>query len=511
MVISKYINLIVLTSYSLSIRKTLSLLSFIRLSIKMKFLKITCFIIASVLLILLAVGFGAFMVEQSKTSYLEIDRNSGLLNNSYVITNVNVVPMTTDIVLTNQTVRIVDGMIKSINEEAPTVNENVIDGNGAFLSPGLIDMHVHVWDRFELGLYLANGVTTVRNVWGLPMHLRMKAEIKNDEIIAPMFFTSGPKLTGPVFIGDDNLQLTSVQEAKDKVIEYKARGFDFIKTYNGITEPLFKALLEQAEASNIDVIAHPSSNVPYEYHLHPQISSIEHAEDIVQQPLEYKLDSIKLDNVVSKIAKSESTSFSPTLTVYYNIYRMLANDQILNSEQLTTMNPLIRMVDSQAQFDRWSSAKAKDPNITDRIKEQHKFHIEVIKRLHQQGANIVCSTDAGIGITPAGSSIHEELGFYVEAGMSNYEALKTATANPAKTHKLMENLGTLEAGKYANLLLTSGNPLEDLTTLQQPKLVIVKGRVLKREQLETFKEAARDRGNLIPSALRYAEYVLMER
>ena len=71
-----------------------------------------------------------------------------------------------------------------------------------------------------------------------------------------------------------------------------------------------------------------------------------------------------------------------------------------------------------------------------------------------------------------------------------------------ETHKLMEKVGTIEPGKYANLLLTSVNPLEDLKTLQQPSLVIIKGRVLKRDQLETFKEAARDRGHIIPSALR---------
>jgi imidazolonepropionase-like amidohydrolase len=62
--------------------------------------------------------------------------------------------------------------------------------------------------------------------------------------------------------------------------------------------------------------------------------------------------------------------------------------------------------------------------------------------------------------------------------MSNYEALKTATANPTKTHKLMENLHTLELGKDANVLLTSGNHLEDFTKLEQPTMVIMNGRVL---------------------------------
>ena len=336
-------------------------------------------------------------------------------------------------------------------------------------------MHVHVWDRYELGLYLSNGVTTVRNLWGIPMHLRLKEKINNGEIISPNFFTTSPKLTGPEFFGDDNIQLTTVKDAKEKIISYKERGFDFIKTYNGLTKDLFDAILEQSKESNIDVIAHPTPKVAYEYHFNPQIKTIEHAEDIVQQPLNYKLDSTKLKKVIDTYVKNPNSTISPTLIVFYNIYNMLIDDGILSSERVKLMNPLIQMVDSKAQFNRWNSTKKNDSTITDRIKKQHDFHLSIIKKLNDKGVNIVASTDAGIGVTVPGYAMHNEFSLYKKAGLTNYEILKTATVNASKVHKAMNTVGTIEINKKANLLLLENNPLENLSTLRKPHTVFVNG------------------------------------
>jgi imidazolonepropionase-like amidohydrolase len=372
-------------------------------------------------------------------------------------------------------------------------------------------MHVHVWDEYELGLYLANGVTTVRNLWGQPMHLRMKEAIVSEEILGPLFFTSGPKLTGPEYLGDDNLQLFSAEEARQKVSDYQERGYDFIKTYNGLTEELFDAVLEKASELDFDVVAHPSAKVAYSYHFRPEIITIEHAEDIVQQPLNYQLDSAKLSEVVDLYASHPASALCPTLTVYHNIYRLMTESNIMHSEDLDYMNPLIRMVDSQAQFDRWTSAQASDSTWSGRIKAQHDFHLLAIQKIHENGGLIVAGTDAGIGVTPAGSSMHEELAFYQEAGMSAFEALATATTNPSKTHDFLSNQGSISVGKLANLILTKENPLEGLIALKDPLKVFVKGRKIESETLLEFKRKAKNRPNKLVSGLRYAENLLIEK
>ncbi|WKK67140.1 amidohydrolase family protein [Lutimonas zeaxanthinifaciens] len=465
-------------------------------------------ILSGAILLLLLVAIG---IDTYRTGYLKVKNIEFSDNDSYLIINVNIIPMNQDTVLTDKMVHVKDGVIQKIGDQIELEGVEIIDAGNRFLTPGLIDMHVHIWDRYELGLYLSKGITAVRNLWGMPMHLRIKQDVANDEIVSPLFYTTGPKLTGPEFIGDDNLNLTSPKEARDKVVSYKERGYDFIKTYYGLTPDIFDAVVEQSTISDMDVIAHPSQKVPYVYHFNPQIKSIEHTEDIIQQPLNYKLDTLKLEEVIIDFKNLNRGSFSPTLTGYYNIYNMLTNDAVLESEQLDYMNPLIRKVDSKAQFDRWYNTKLSDPNIVKSIKDQHDFHLYILKRLHQAGVRIVCSTDAGIGITTPGFSIHQELAFYKEAGLSNYEVLKTATINASETHSIMNNMGSIEEGKAANLLLLDRNPLEDLTALKNPSTVFIKGRKLNRETLDSFEEKAANRKNILVSAVRYAENLMIEK
>lgn len=477
----------------------------------MKILRRLLKIVFALVGLLVLTGIITLWMDSIGTNYLVINKNSLLSNNSYIITNVNIVPMNQDTVLIGKMVFIKDGIIEKIADTIDVDGVELFDAKNKYLTPGLIDMHVHVWDRYELGLYLSNGVTAVRNLWGMPMHLRIKEDVIKDNIFSPVFFTTGPKLTGREFIGDDNLNLTNPREAKEKVISYKDRGYDLIKTYYGLEKEIFDAVLEQAKISQIDIVAHPSQKVPFLYHLNPQIKSIEHAEEIVQQPLQFDLDTLKLQPIIDSISYSKHTSYCPTITVFNNIYQMMIDDSILDSESLEFMNPLIKKVDSKNQFERWFNAKQNDSTEVSRIKNQHDFHITIVQKLHETGANIICGTDAGIGVTLPGFSIHEELQFYKEAGLSNYEVLKTATVNASKTHSIMNSMGTIEAGKIANLLLVDENPLLKLSSLENPTYVFVKGRKLDRETLDAYNEKAKNRKNLMASALRYLENLMFEK
>ncbi|GAA4272969.1 amidohydrolase family protein [Aquimarina gracilis] len=477
----------------------------------MKTLKRLLKIMLALIGVLVLTSIITLWVDSRKTSYLNIDKNELTSNDSYLITNVNVIPMNQDTVLINKMVYIKEGIIEKIADTIEVDEILIFDAKNKYITPGLIDMHVHIWDRYELGLYLSNGVTAVRNLWGMPMHLRIKEDVTNNNIFSPTFFTTGPKLTGTEFIGDDNLNLTSPSDAKEKVISYKDRGYDLIKTYYGLDKEIFDAVIEQSETSNIDIVAHPSQKVPFQYHLKSQIKSIEHAEEIVLQPLKFDLDTTKLQSIINSISLSRHISYSPTITVFNNIYQMMIDDSILDSESLEYMNPLIKKVDSKKQFDRWFNAKKTDSTVVSRIKNQHDFHITIVQKLHKAGVNIICGTDGGIGITLPGFSIHQELKFYKEAGLSNYEVLKTATVNASKTHAIMNSIGTIEEGKVANLLIVDNNPLITLSTLEDPLSVFIKGRKLDREILNSFNQKARNRKNLVASALRYLENLVIEK
>jgi hypothetical protein len=476
-----------------------------------KYLKRILKIISIIILTLIVSLFVFLGIDDYNTSYLDIKNNPAFHNTSYLITNVNVVPMSKDTVLMNKKVLVKNGIIEEIADSITEDGIEVIDAKNMFLSPGLIDMHMHLWDEYELGLYLANGVTTIRNLWGMPIHLRVKEAINNQEIIGPMFFTTSPKLTGQNDYGDDKVQIGTPEKAKELVKQYKKRGYDFIKTNAGLPENIFNAIIEQSIESEISIIAHPSREISYKSHFHPQIASIEHAEEIIQQALKYQLDSAKIEPIVQLYVLNKK-SFCPTLTGYYKIFEMLEEGQnVLESDLVHYINPLIQSVDSKVQYDRWAGEKENNSSIIENINRQHKFHLYILKRMNEEGVNIVCGTDAGIGITAPGYSIHQELKLYQDAGMNSYEVLKTATVNPSNTHEAFKKLGTIENGKWANFILSQKNPLTNLNTLSHPEWVMIQGRKINKNQLNEFAKKAFDRNNFVATAVRYVEYMIVEK
>ena len=139
----------------------------------MKILKLILKIVLTLIGVFILTGIIILWVDSSRTSYLNIYKNEPTSNNSFIISNVNVIPMNIDTVLTNKMVYIKEGIIEKLADTIQVSGIPIFDGENKYLTPGLIDMHVHVWDRYELGLYLSNGVTAVRNLWGMPFHLRM--------------------------------------------------------------------------------------------------------------------------------------------------------------------------------------------------------------------------------------------------------------------------------------------------------------------------------------------------
>jgi hypothetical protein len=125
---------------------------------------------------------------------------------------------------------------------------------------------------------------------------------------------------------------------------------------------------------------------------------------------------------------------------------------------------------------------------------QHDFHLEIIKKLHKIRVTFICGTDAGIGVTVPRFSINREL-----------------PINASKTHLIVNNKGTIEVGKFANLIRIDNNPSSNLSTLKNPKTVFIKRRDLDRKTLDNFENNARNRNNLIASAARYLENLIVKK
>lgn len=444
-------------------------------------------------------------LDSRKTSYLRIEKTV----DSYVVKNVNIVPMTGDTVLSNYDILVRNNVISKIAPDIRTQSQP-IDGTGKFLIPGLADMHVHVWDDYELGLYLSKGVTTLRNMWGMPFHLRMKERVKRNQIYAPLFITGSPKLTGPEDGGIDKKQVKDTKDARRLVAKYKKKGYDFIKTYSGLPPDIFDAIKDEALVQNVSLAAHPSFKVPYGYHFSSPIRAIEHTEDIVQQALNFQRDSILLELTIEKYVQEE-IGHTPTLTVFHKISEIIEKESALLLESnMGYINPAFLEIGSQEDYKRWTGTKLNDSLIGQRILRQHEQHLKIVKRMNDAGVLLMAGTDSGISYAVPGFGIHEELGFYKDAGLSNFEVLKTATVNPSKIYKELSRTGTIEVGKLANMVLTKENPLEDLRTLEKPETVFIKGQQLQMDQLTEFEEKAFLRNNYWATVIRLAEGILLQ-
>jgi hypothetical protein len=145
------------------------------------------------------------------------------------ITDVTVVPMSTDGELAHRTVVIRGDRIAAIAPAASLhlpSGTTIIDGSGQWLMPGLADMHVHVWGEDQLALFVAAGVTTVRNMFGNPHHLEWRKQLARGALFGPTLVTAGPIIDGDPPVWPGSTVLSDPADADRIVSEQKAAAYD---------------------------------------------------------------------------------------------------------------------------------------------------------------------------------------------------------------------------------------------------------------------------------------------
>ena len=165
-------------------------------------------------------------------------------------------------VLRDQTVVIRQGRIAALGPRAGTpVDEPVrtVDGRGLYLMPGLADLHVHL-EHFDdpsvLDLFLAHGVTTVRNMDGRPRILEWRRQVEAGEVLGPRIITAGPILDGDPPLRPDNTAVADPPAARAAVAEQAAAGYDFIKVYTNLSAEAYRAVFAAAAEHGLPVAGH---------------------------------------------------------------------------------------------------------------------------------------------------------------------------------------------------------------------------------------------------------------
>ena len=378
----------------------------------------------------------------------------------------------------------------TIADSAITGDVLEIDGHGRVLMPGLIDMHVHVFDESDLAANLAVGVTTVRNMGGFPFHLPLARRIEAGDILGPRLLTTGPILNEAGGRNSNLLQwaVAGADEARDAVRRQYARGFRHLKVYSNLSRESFAAILDEAERLGMEVSGHPVEGTPEDpvdigMTLAAHLVTIEHAESIVWHGLHDDTDPARGQALAERIAAAGAT-VTPTLVVHENLTRIgETGGAHLQRSDMASFNPVVAGFE-QDSYDFWIRTGGAERRVMQSV------YTRFTGQLHAAGVRIVVGTDAGIMATPPGVSVLREMELLVDAGLSPAEALQAATTNPADALGLAGAIGCVKTGCRADLVLADRDPRDDFQLLRHPAGVMRGGVWLDPARLDALSDAA---------------------
>ena len=392
-------------------------------------------------------------------------------NNKIVFKNVNIIPMNEEVILRNYSIIIKDGVIHEITRK-DNINldkeAHVIDATNKYLMPGLADMHVHIFSQSDLKLFLANGITTVRNMAGNKKYLMYKTKINENEMLGPKIYTTTPLLDGDPPVHSHAHVLYDSKSAKDAVRRYKNEGYDFIKIYEKLNKEIYDAIIDEAKTQNIEVVGHVPDKVGIKNVISSNQVSIEHLDN-------YHNWFIIKDEILDMIVESKVWS-CPTI-VLQETYK----NKDKKIEGIEYISPTTKI--------NWQSDKRfKYQNSQKYFSRKLRAKKKATKNLFNKGGRLLLGTDCNNPYIIPGFSIHRELELLVESGLSPYEALKTGTYNAAEFFGNLDTEGTIEVGKKTDIILLNKNPLKNIKNTKCIEGVLTNGKWLNKSYIQHMLE-----------------------
>lgn len=388
----------------------------------------------------------------------------------------------------------------------PAKNARVVDGTGKFLIPGLWDMHVHVmfgdWipgsKEVTLPLFVANGVTGIRDMGGdLDTLLAWRKEIAAGTLVGPRMVIAGPMLDGPKSRFPSSVSIATPEEGRKAVDDLKAKGADFIKVQSFIPRDAYFAVVEEAKKQKMVLVGHVPDAVRASEASDAGQKSIEHftgefegcstAEDeFLKGPKGPKrfldtYDANKCAKLIAQLARNHSWQV-PTLVWERGQWLVDVIDY--------SHDPQLKYAPQSWQKKSWPDFTHDiiQELDTDPVADRRRFvqkELELTLAMHRAGVRFMAGTDtaAAVAVLP-GSSLHTELEYFVEAGLTPQEALRTATLAPAEFFGREKEMGSVEKNKIADLVLLDANPLADIKNIRKIWAVVLNGRLLTRADLD---------------------------
>lgn len=433
---------------------------------------------------------------------------------SVAITDVAIVDVEHARTLGPRTVLIDSGRIAAIRApDAPIPADAVrVDGRGKFLMPGLVDMHVHLFNKasqrppndWSLPLYVALGVTAVREMnadaAGLETIRRWRRETADGERIAPHVLAAGIAVFGSA---------TPAQARRDAEAAVDA-GADFIKVFSEVPAAHWRAILEVARQRAKPVAGHVPAGVPLREAAAAGQRSNEHLMQAYEacSSIEKALIDARGDLEGAALVGLRDAQEARALAAFApracaRTGRVLAKANLVQVPTLVLPHMEATRPNTAPDADpRWRYLRADErvrwrriaADLDARADAQAGLRWQVSRRIvsafQRAGVTILAGTDAPMPYVYPGFALHDELALLVEAGLTPAEALNAATLAPAKFLGLAATSGSIAVGKTADLVLLDADPLRDIGHTRRIDAVLLGGRLLRRADLDALLEVA---------------------
>ena len=415
------------------------------------------------------------------------------------IENVTVIDVQTGARVANQTVRIEGNTIAAVGAAATVsvpAGARRIDGRGKFLIPGLWQMHGHDLEHYGIDygsrmapfqLFIAHGVTGTRDMGSTIDQLFVgKQRIRELKVPAPRIVGAGPLIEGPQTpnprMAPMVIGLATPGEARQVVGALALAGVDLIKVHGDMTPDTYFALAEEAKRKNIQFAGHIPRGVSLAEASDAGQWSIEHlgyvsAECVTKNAAgDAEIDVPKCQAAFAKL-KANGTYLGPTL---------------IGSMPLTADHPNV-------SDERWKYVKARKratfpsnfpKDVTPAAKANFELNQRLTRMAAEAGVRLIVSTDAAGGTRLPGFSVLDELILFADAGVTPLATLQAGTLNPMMLLKKDSSLGTITAGKLADMVLLDGDPLTDMRNLRRISAVVADGRVFDAAARQALFDAA---------------------
>ena len=456
----------------------------------------------------------SLMLAVAVSQWMSVAQAAAPPKQAVAITDVTVIDVRQDRVSRPRTVVVEDGLITAIvaghGDEIPEGAQRV-DGRGRFLIPGLVDMHVHLFNLYShrppndwtFPLFVANGVTGVREMHAdaesMAQVVRWRKALEDGELVAPRILAAGIAVNGK-----------SPGEAAHDVDAAAVAHADFIKVFSEVPETRWHAILEAARKRWLPVAGHTPAGVSLlaaadggqrsNEHLmqaYEACSSVEGQLLADRKGLEGEALTARRDaqeaqalaafdrDICRRVGKALAATGQvqvPTL--------VLANEDALQASGPPNSDSRWRYLrpDEHTRWEQFLAGyTAQDAALA---KQRWPVARKIVLALHQARVPILTGTDAPMpGVYP-GFSVHEEMAMLVESGLSPSDALRAATLAPAKFLGIAGAAGSVEVGMRADLVLLDADPTKDIRNTRRINAVLLDGRLLRRADLDALLDGA---------------------